>query len=110
MNKLRQGNWAHPDGDGARIVGWVIEAEDVGRMKADAFCLPREVGEALELLRARSVPPEAVLRKPGALDVGLMTPNDWLIRRNEWTTRVVDERFAQGWNECRKAMMEKQHG
>lgn len=48
---LREGNWHHPDG--GRIVGWVIEPDDLERMKADAFCLPREVAEALQNLRAR---------------------------------------------------------
>lgn len=51
---LREGNWHHPDG--GRIVGWVIEPDDVERMKADAFCLPREVAEALENLRNASRP------------------------------------------------------
>lgn len=55
---LRQGNWHHPDG--GRIVGWVIEPGDVERMGADAFCLPREVADALENLRAaRTTPPPA---------------------------------------------------
>lgn len=50
VHGLREGNWHHPDG--GRIVGWVIEPEDMERMKADAFCLPREVAEALENLRS----------------------------------------------------------
>lgn len=50
VDGLRQGNWQHPEG--GRIVGWIIEPNDVERMKADAFCLPREVAEALANLRA----------------------------------------------------------
>lgn len=60
---LRQGNWAHPDG--GRIVGWVIEPSDAERMKADAFCLPREVAEALEMLRAASTPAAEATAAPG---------------------------------------------
>lgn len=60
VDGLRQGNWHHPDG--GRIVGWVIEPDDVERMGADSFCLPREVAEALANLRDRNT---AVARSEG---------------------------------------------
>jgi hypothetical protein len=49
LSAFRQGNWEHPDHTG-RIVGWVIPNEAVERMGADAFCLPREVSDALRRL------------------------------------------------------------
>ena len=51
LSAFRQGNWEHPDHKG-RIVGWLIPNDAVKRMGADAFCLPREIAEALTRLAA----------------------------------------------------------
>jgi hypothetical protein len=59
LSAFRQGNWPHPDGIG-RIVGWIIPNEAVERMGADAYCLPREIDEALTRLAALRAQPEAV--------------------------------------------------
>lgn len=50
VDGLRQGNWQHPDG--GRIVGWHIPPSAVERMRADAYCLPREIEACLARLAA----------------------------------------------------------
>lgn len=50
---LREVNYQLSDGQG-RVVGWRIEADDVERMGASAFCLPNQVASALACLLAGS--------------------------------------------------------
>lgn len=58
-----------------------------------------------ERARVPELPPEAVPVGEGTLLPGAGT-KDWAIHVSFCCTRVVDERMAYGWNECRKAMQE----
>ena len=53
------------------------------------------------------IPPQAVKSDPGGLSFGVIETNDWLIPTGFSSVRVVDERMAYGWNECRKAVLER---
>jgi hypothetical protein len=54
---------------------------------------------------AALLPDEAV--KNEGMTVGGFVPNGtYSIRTSDVSCRIVDERFAQGWNECRRTMQE----
>lgn len=87
------------DDEGVR---WVPEAayqrmvSEVERLETPAPS-PQQSGEA-------GIPPEAVQAEGGLL----VSAGQWVIP-NPFGCRVVDERMAYGWNQCRLAMIERKY-
>ena len=51
------------------------------------------------------VPPAAEEIKRDPLVSGIARAGDWAIQRSWGSTRIVNEQFARGWNQCREAML-----
>jgi hypothetical protein len=51
------------------------------------------------------VPEAFEVKEVGPFVGGIVRKGDWAINKGNGCTRIVDERFAQGWNACRDAML-----